>query len=120
MLLDMVEPDVIIGMDWLVSFRAVIDCFALCMTFYTPEGYMLQFHGDRLSTRGIEPLEALIASVWQEETNEQPKIFPRIVHEYTDVFPDELPGLPPQREIEFRIDILPGDCRSFSLRTVWP
>src|SRR4051812_10147227 len=35
-------------------------------------------------------------------------IFPRIVHEYTDVFPDELPGLPPQREIEFRIDILPG------------
>ena len=107
MLLDMVEPDVIIGMNWLVTFRAVIDCFAHRMTFYTSEGYMLQFHGDRLSTRSIEPLEALIASVWQEESSEQPMIFPRIVHEYTDVFPNELPGLPPQREIEFRIDILP-------------
>ena len=63
MLLDMVEPDVIIGMNWLVSFRAVIDCFAHRMTFFTPEGNTLQFHGDRLSIRNIEPLEALIASV---------------------------------------------------------
>src|SRR3954466_4967613 len=39
---------------------------------------------------------------------QQPMIFPRVVHEYTDVFPAELAGLPPQREIEFRIDILPS------------
>src|SRR5436189_6141619 len=69
---------------------------------------MLMLPGNRHSTRSNEPLEARIASVWQEEFSEQPMIFPRIVHEYTDVFPDELPGLPPQREIEFRIDILPG------------
>src|SRR5436190_22237838 len=108
MLVGMVGPGVIIGMNWLVTFRAVIDCFAHRMTFYTPEGYMLQFHGGRLSTKSIEPLAALIASVWQEESSEQPMIFRRIVHESTDVFPGELPVLPPQREIEFRIDILPG------------
>ncbi|XP_052180212.1 uncharacterized protein LOC127793503 [Diospyros lotus] len=32
----------------------------------------------------------------------------RIVREFGDVFPDELPRLPPQREIEFAIEIVPG------------
>ena len=32
----------------------------------------------------------------------------RIVCEYLDVFPENLPGLPPKREIEFAIDLLPG------------
>ena len=30
------------------------------------------------------------------------------VSDYSDVFPEELPGLPPHREIEFAIDIVPG------------
>ena len=30
------------------------------------------------------------------------------VYEFPDVFPEELPGLPPDREIEFTIDVLPG------------
>ena len=31
-----------------------------------------------------------------------------IVSDFLDVFPDELPGLPPQSEIEFKIDLYPG------------
>ena len=31
-----------------------------------------------------------------------------IVSDFPDVFPEELPGLPPQREIEFAIDVVPG------------
>ena len=31
-----------------------------------------------------------------------------VVNEFPDVFPDELPGLPPDREIEFAIDLAPG------------
>jgi hypothetical protein len=31
-----------------------------------------------------------------------------IVKEYPDVFPDELPGMPPDRDVEFLIDLLPG------------
>jgi len=37
-----------------------------------------------------------------------------IVRDYPDVFPDELPGMPPKREVEFRIDIIP-DTRHVSL-----
>ena len=31
-----------------------------------------------------------------------------VVCEYPDVFPDELPGMPPDRDVEFIIDLLPG------------
>jgi hypothetical protein len=32
----------------------------------------------------------------------------RVVCEYPDVFPDDLPGMPPERDIEFIIDLRPG------------
>ena len=32
----------------------------------------------------------------------------QIVNEYPDVFPEELPGMPPERDIEFIIELLPG------------
>jgi hypothetical protein len=31
----------------------------------------------------------------------------QVVNEFSDVFPDELPGMPPDREIEFFIELLP-------------
>jgi Reverse transcriptase (RNA-dependent DNA polymerase). len=31
-----------------------------------------------------------------------------IVREYPDVFPDDLPSMPPKRDIEFRMDLVPG------------
>jgi hypothetical protein len=31
-----------------------------------------------------------------------------VVREFPDVFPEELPGMPPDREVEFVIDLLPG------------
>jgi hypothetical protein len=31
-----------------------------------------------------------------------------VVNEFQDVFPQELPGMPPNREIEFTIDLIPG------------
>ena len=31
-----------------------------------------------------------------------------VVSEFRDIFPEELPGLPPEREIEFCIDVVPG------------
>jgi len=41
------------------------------------------------------------------EEREGPSIIP-VVHEFEDVFPDEVPGLPPSREVEFSIDLVPG------------
>jgi hypothetical protein len=31
-----------------------------------------------------------------------------VVDEFMDVFPEELPGMPPKREVEFYIDLIPG------------
>ena len=31
-----------------------------------------------------------------------------VVNEFSDVFPEDLPGLPPEREVEFGIDVIPG------------
>jgi hypothetical protein len=31
-----------------------------------------------------------------------------VVEEFMDVFPEELPGMPPEREVEFYIDLIPG------------
>jgi hypothetical protein len=31
-----------------------------------------------------------------------------MVKEFEDVFPEELPGMPPERELEFTIDLRPG------------
>ena len=33
---------------------------------------------------------------------------PRVVCEYVDVFPDELPGLPPHRDVDFGVELHPG------------
>jgi hypothetical protein len=32
----------------------------------------------------------------------------RIVSEFLDVFPEELPGMPPERKVEFAIELIPG------------
>ena len=42
-------------------------------------------------------------SVFEEEI-----VWPAVVEEFQDVFPSELPGLPPHRGIEFSIDLVPG------------
>jgi hypothetical protein len=42
-----------------------------------------------------------------------------IVKEFIDVFPDDLPGLPPNREIEFCIDLVSGTNQSLWLLTGW-
>ena len=36
-----------------------------------------------------------------------------IVNEFVDVFPEDLPGLPPQREVDFEIETIPGGCTYF-------
>ena len=43
------------------------------------------------------------------EDEERPNLdLPQVVCEYVDVFPDELPGLPPQRVVDFGIELHPG------------
>ncbi|KAA3466714.1 vacuolar protein sorting-associated protein 35B-like [Gossypium australe] len=52
--------------------------------------------------------EAYLAFVIDNKVTEKKIESVPIVSEYPDVFPEELPGLPPVREVEFGIELVPG------------
>ncbi|KAK5794072.1 hypothetical protein PVK06_035265 [Gossypium arboreum] len=52
--------------------------------------------------------EAYLAFVSQSKTEDLTVDKIRIVKDFQDVFPEELPSLPPNREVEFGINLLPG------------
>ena len=111
-LLKVDDFDVILGMDFLSRFDASVDCRRKEMSIKTPEGKWVRFRGqgdpkngkmisagkaERLLSQGAH---GCIAYAHLEE-EKVPKIKEvRIVQEYEDVFPEELPGLPPPREID--------------------
>ena len=118
--LPMVDFDIILGMDFLSSYRAVIDCFRKEVSFHVFGGEEVKFCGDKsigqcriisclraksLLAKGCEGFLAHVVDTQQPS----PKMedIP-IVQEFTDVFPEELPGIVPDREIEFTIELVPG------------
>ena len=59
-------------------------------------------------SRWHEQLTGWLASLTLEDEVRQDMSLPRVVCEYEDVFPDELPGLPPPRDVDFPIELHPG------------
>ena len=50
-----------------------------------------------------------VACVLEETKNETPRLEDfHVLQEFIDVFPDEIPGLPPKRDVDFTIDLVPG------------
>nr|ABA93571.1 retrotransposon protein, putative, Ty3-gypsy subclass [Oryza sativa Japonica Group] len=94
-LLESKDLDVILGMDWLARYKGVIDCANRKVTLTSNDGRVVTVHA--LSS------ESLRSSLNQMTLEEIP-----IVRQYPDVFPDDLPSMPPKRDIEFRIDLVPG------------
>ena len=114
-IMDMLEFDVILGMDWLTADRVVIDYERRRVTSYTQEGTRVVFQGDKhdilpqtvYQSRFQGQLAGSLASLIEEE--ERPDLdLPRVVCEYVDVFLDELPGLSPQRVEDFEFELHPG------------
>ncbi|RVW26904.1 Transposon Tf2-12 polyprotein [Vitis vinifera] len=97
--LDFQDFDVILGMDWLASYHASVDCFEKRVTFSIPA-----LRASSLLKKGCQ---GFLASVMSNESDLKLEDIP-IVREYPDVFPEDLPGLPPEREVEFTIDLVPG------------
>ena len=112
----MSEFDVILGMDWLTAYRVIIDCEHRRVIAYTQDGTRGVFQGDK---HGIFPqtvyeskcqgqLAGWLASLTLEDEMRPDLDLPRVVCEYEDVFPDELPGLPPKRAVDFGIELHTG------------
>ena len=102
-IMDMSEFDVILGMDWLIAYRVLIDCERRRVTAYTQDGTRVVFQGDKhdifthivYESRGQGQLAGWLESLTLEDEERPDLDLPLVVCEYVDVFPDELPGLPP-------------------------
>ena len=115
-IIDMSEFDVILGMDWLTAYRVVIDCESRRVTAYMQDGTRVVFQGDKhdilpqtvYESRCQGQLAGWIASLTLEDEVRPDLDLSQVVCEYADVFPDELPGLPPYRDVDFGIELHPG------------
>ncbi|GKC65161.1 putative reverse transcriptase domain-containing protein [Tanacetum coccineum] len=91
--------DVIIGMDWLSYYRAVIDCYEKIVRIPLPNDEILEVQGERP--------EKDFGSLACIKADEKKLDDIRVVRDFSEVFPDDLSGLPLVREMEFRIDLIP-------------
>ena len=116
-IMDMSEFDVILGMDWLTAYRVVIDCESRRVTAYMQDGTRVVFQGDKhdilpqivYKSKCQGQLACSLASLTLEDEEIPDLDLPRVVCLYVDVFfLDELPGLPPQRVVDFGIELHPG------------
>ncbi|KAK1678548.1 hypothetical protein QYE76_039396 [Lolium multiflorum] len=94
------DIDVILGMNWLEANGALIDCVNKTVSLKSPDGSRMIYQGDKHTQ--IE-VELQLNSMKEVKLEDIP-----VVNEFQDVFPKELPGMPPDREIEFTIDLIPG------------
>ena len=112
--------DIVLGMDWLSKHRATLDCYKKEVRLVRPEEPGVIFRGIRreiasslinamtaskMLRKGCQGYLAFVVDRRQEGTRLED--IP-IVKEFPDVFPDDISGLPPDREIEFVIELIPG------------
>jgi len=94
-------------MDWLSTNRILIDCREKKLLFPDSEEHEL------LTSQGVvkelhEGVQCyMIFTHLEVEKEERTSVIP-VVHEFEDVFLDEVSRLPPNREVEFFIDLVPG------------
>jgi hypothetical protein len=97
-LLDSKGIDIILGMDWLSKYDGVIPCARKAVKLTKKDRTSIEF-------------VAMIQSDQDSMLNQTKAIALediKVVREYPDVFPVGLPGMPPDRDIEFFIELLPG------------
>ena len=89
--------DVILGMDWMMQQQAVIQCKEKVVVVTAP-------NGDRISVDVVvQKQPTATVNQLDDRVNKEDLV----VDEFSDVFPDDLPGMPPDRDIEFIIELLP-------------
>ncbi|KAL0560422.1 hypothetical protein IC582_000827 [Cucumis melo] len=95
--LDMLDFDVILGMDWLAANHASIDC--------SRKEVISAIRASKLLSQGTWGILASVVDTREADVSLSSE---PVVRDYPDVFPEELPGLPPHREVEFAIELEPG------------
>nr|GEW79334.1 putative reverse transcriptase domain-containing protein [Tanacetum cinerariifolium] len=97
--IEMGSFDVIIGMDWLAKYHVIIVCDEKLV--HVPFGNeILTFHGNRSNNRHEKA---------EDKSKEKQLEDVPIVQDFPKEFPEDLPSIPPTRQVEFQIDLIPGD-----------
>ena len=115
-IMDMSEFEVILRMDWLIACMTVIDCERRRVTAYTQNGTRVVFQGDKhdifpqivYESKCQGQLAGWLVSLTLEDEVRPDLDLPRVVYDCVDVLPDELHGLPPQRIVDFGVELHPG------------
>jgi hypothetical protein len=97
-ILDSKGIDIIFGMNWLRKYDGVILCDKRAIWLTKEDGTIVEFIA---ATQADQT--SLLNQVQGTSLDEI-----RVVQEYPNVFPEDLPSMPPDRDIEFIIDLLPG------------
>jgi hypothetical protein len=90
--------DVILGMSWMKRHKTVLDISARLVHLNSPVYGKVTLH-----LPAISRIKASLHHVVERRLEDI-----HVVREFSDVFPDDLPGMPPERPIEFKIELQPG------------
>jgi hypothetical protein len=91
--------DLILGMSWLRKAKVVIQCGRGIVELTSPKGE--RFEVEIAVTTTTRLAVFLVDGKFVGDNI-------RVVRAFSDVFPEKLPGMPPDKEVEFVIDLLPG------------
>jgi hypothetical protein len=107
--------DLLIGMDWLDSHKTKLDCYNRTLECENKEGRRVTLQGiqNHVSVRQISKLQVkkycrkgcplYEIHVLKSIENDKPSLENHtILREYEDLFLEEVPGLPPRRDIYFQ------------------
>jgi hypothetical protein len=93
----------ILEMDWLIKHNGLIDCAKKAVRLTPSSGKELEYVVDNLVM-----VKAASNRIVLNHLDAASTLDIRSVSEFPDVFPKELLGMPPDREIEFVIELVPG------------
>nr|GEV92965.1 hypothetical protein [Tanacetum cinerariifolium] len=112
--------DIMIGMDWLDRYNANILCSQKLVRVVNPQGREIIIYGDKRKdefklcsmmkaknylSHGCQAFMAHVIDTSYEKKRAKDVL---VFNKFLDVFLEDLPGIPPERQVEFRIDLIPS------------
>ena len=116
--------DLLIGMDWLEQHRVILNCYDKTFTCLNSDEKLVSVKGiprkttirqisalqiKRAVRKGCKAYAVIITDEENKNKTDKLKLEDiQVLREYANVFPEEIMGLPPKRDLDFTIGLVPG------------